>query len=301
MDQSIPWPSAGWLGQPRWRRYQLDQPLVNVSRKLAVPPESDATVAFLPATAAEGFCGGACVVIVRARDEFVRALREPVPGAEWLQVEGLLSDPEVWAIAAQGAIEIPLDVVVTDPAAEFSSLYRLADVRLVRDVRVTIPAKVGCMKALRLAASLQLPVRILPGQPSPEELAELAAVVDFYLHNPMVEAPVEFLHSVLAVFLGTGEGTLWTFLEQDPDVFQHYDAEGRALLAPGFADNHLASLIDLRAECATCRWQAICAGYFKWPDAAYDCAGVKEIFATIEAAAEEIRLDLATHESVAAP
>jgi len=81
-------------------------------------------------------------------------------GVEWLQVEGLIGDPEVWALAAQGAIDIPLDVVLDDPATEFSSLYRLVDVRLARSVRLTIPAKPGLMKALRMAASLSLPVRI---------------------------------------------------------------------------------------------------------------------------------------------
>lgn len=266
-----------------------------------MPPEPDATVAYLPATAAEGFRDGACVVIVRTREEFVRGLREPVPGAEWLQVEGLLGDPEVWAIAAQGTVEISLDVIIADPAVEYSSLYRLADVRLVRDVRVTIPVTPGCMKALRLAASLQLSTRLIPGQPSSEALAELAAAVDFYLHDPMVEAPIEFLHSSLAVFLGTGEGTLWTFLEQDPEVFRRHNAEGRALLPRDFVASHLAGLIERGAECAACRWQAVCAGYFKWPDAAYSCAGVKEIFATLEAAAEEIRLDLATLEIATAP
>lgn len=266
-----------------------------------MPPEPDETLAFLPAAMAGSYRGGSCVVIVRTHEEFVRALHEPVRGAEWLQVEGLLGDPEVWAIAAQGTVEIPLDVMLTDPAVEYSSLYRLADVRLVRDVRVTIPATPGCMKALRLAASLQLPTRLLPGQPSPEALAELAAAVDFYLHDPMVDAPIEFLHSALAVFLGTGEGTLWTFLEQDPDVFRHHDAEGRDLLARDFVASHLASLIERGAECATCRWQAVCAGYFKWPDPAYACAGVKEIFATLEAAAEEIRLDLANRETATAP
>lgn len=265
-----------------------------------MPSEPDATLAFLPATAAEGIRDGSCVVIVRTHDEFVCALREPVPGAEWLQVEGLLGDPEVWAIAAQGTVAIPIDVVLTDPAVEYSSLYRLADVRLVRDVRVTIPVMPGCMKALRLAASLQLPTRLLPGQPVPAALAELGAAVDFYLHDPMVDAPIEFLHSLFAVFLGSGEGTLWSFLEQDPDTFSHRDADGRVVLPRDFVATHLAGLIERGAECASCRWQAVCAGYFKWPDPAYACAGVKEIFATLEAAANEIREDLVNQETTTA-
>ena len=166
--------------------------------------EPDASLAFLTAAAAEGYRGGSCVVIVRTREEFVRWLREPAPGVEWLQVEGLLQDQAAWAIAAQGTSKLPLDVILTDPATEFSALYRLVDARIVRSVRVTMPAAPGFMKALRLAASLQLPVRLLPGQPSAEALAELTEAAHFYLHDPMVETPVEFFHSLLAAFAEPG-------------------------------------------------------------------------------------------------
>jgi hypothetical protein len=101
-------------------------------------------------------------------------------------------------MAAQGAATPALDVILTDPATEFSGLYRLVDVRIVREVRVTMPAIPGFMKALRLAAALQLRVRLLPGQPSAEALAELTEAAHFYLHDPMVETPVEFFHSLLA-------------------------------------------------------------------------------------------------------
>jgi hypothetical protein len=58
-------------------------------------------------------------------------------------------------------------------------------------------------------------------------------------------------------------------------------------------ETRLARLVDEGAECAACRWQTLCAGYFKWPDPAYDCAGVKRLFALIESAADEIGRDLA--------
>lgn len=257
----------------------------------------DASLAFLTATAAEGHRDGSCVVIVRTREEFVRWLRAPLPGVEWLQVEGLLGDAEGWAVAAQGTSELPLDVMVADPAKEFSALYRLVDVRIVRPVRVTIPAMPGFMKALRLAASLQLPVRLLPGQPSPEALSELTEAAQFYLHDAMVEMPVEFFHSVLAVFRGTGDGTLWTMLEEDPAVFSRAEPP----LPRDFVATHLARLIAQGAECASCRWQTVCAGYFKWPDPAYACAGVKQLFATLESAADEIGRDLASQEASPPP
>lgn len=260
-----------------------------------MPEEPAASLVFLRAPLAEDSDAGAYIVVVRTREEFVRWLADPRPGAEGLQVEGLIGDPEVWAIASQGAIPIPLDVILSDPASEFSALYRLADVRIVREVRVTIPVLPGFLKALRLAASLQLPVRLLPGQPGPEALAGLHEAARFYLHDPMVEAPVEFFHSVFAALRGLGEGTLWTFLEQDPAIYPQLDEEGRVLHPPDFVESQLARLLHEGAECATCHWQQLCAGYFKWPDARYDCTGVKNLLASLESAADEMARDLAGH------
>jgi hypothetical protein len=201
---------------------------------------------------------------------------------------------------------VPLDVVFSDPASEFSDLYRLVDVCAVRDVRVSMPAAPGFLKAVKLAASLRLPARILPGQPTPEVLAELTEALEFYLHGPMVEMPVEFFHSLLAIMCGADRGSLWMILEEDPAAFLHYDAEGHpelprsggfrsAEISPGvFVEHHLKSLVEQGAECATCPWQQACRGYFKWPDPAYSCGGVKQLFSIIEAAADEIERDLAS-------
>lgn len=242
---------------------------------------------------AESYGDGRYVAIVRTKEELARCLEAPAAGVEWLQVEGLMDDPEVWALAAQGTVEIPLDVFLSDPATEYSALYRLVDVSQVRAIRVTIPASPGLMKAVRLAVSLQLPVRLLPGQPDSAALAELSEAAQFYLHDSMVETPVEFFHSLLASFRGMSEGTLWTFLEQDPSGYSYLDAAGAPLQSPEFVAANLALSSDNKAECSSCHFHGVCAGYFKWPDATYDCSGVKELFATLETAAEEISRDLA--------
>jgi hypothetical protein len=260
-----------------------------------VPEEPANTLAYLPAALAEEYREGPFVAIVRTREEFSRWLRDPKPGAEALQVEGLISDPEVWALAAQGTVPIPLDVILDDPAAEFSALYRLADVRLAREVRVTIPARPGLMQALRLASALQLSVRVLPGQPGATELWTLTIAAEFYLRDPMVEAPVEFFHSVLASLRGMRAGTLWLFLEQDPVLYSHRDAAGRPLHDRDFVVRHFKRLLDQGAECATCPWQQYCAGYFKWPDPTYDCAGVRRLLGLFRAASDEMNRDFAAY------
>jgi hypothetical protein len=260
---------------------------------------------FLPTALAEEQGVRPFVALARSRDELCRWLGEPLGGLQWIQVEELLGDPDAWAQAASGASQVPLDVVLSDPASEFSDLYRLVDVCTMHDVRVTMPAAPGFLKAIKLAASLRLPVRVIPGQPTPEVLAELMEALEFYLHEPVVEMPVEFFHSLLAAKCGVDEGSLWMILEEDPAAYLHYDAEGRPQLPrssgfrpieispEAFVEHHLKNLIDQNAECATCLWQQACRGYFKWPDPAYSCQGVKQLFLGIEAAANEIERDLA--------
>ena len=286
------------LGQPPLRRgWFLDQSSVTAAARTPyVTQEPDTTLVSLPARLAEEARVGPFAVIVRTRDEFLRWLRAPLPGAEWLQIEGLLADQEVWESAAQGPARLPLDVILTDPAAEFANLYRLVEVRIARDVRVTMPVVPGLMKALRLAVALQLPVRLLPAQPAAAELAELGEAADFYLRDPSVEAPIEFFHSAFAAMRGAPAGTLWSILERDPAIFTHTDATGQALLPRDFVAAHLRKLIEDGAECAECPWRELCAGYFKLPEPAYSCAGIKAIFARLEAAAEEIKRDLAGQE-----
>ena len=266
--------------------------------------EADPPLSILPSALAETQGDRPFVAIVRSRQELSRWLSNPLPGLRWLQVEGMLGDQEAWREAAHSDSSIPLDVVVSDPALEFSHLYRLVDACAVRAIRVTMTAAPGLTKAVRLAAALRLPVRVLPGQPSAEALEELHDALQFYLHEPTVDAPVEFFHSVLATLCDWDAGSLWTILEEDPDAFRHYDADRKAR-APrttdsdqseitGFVENHLSRLIAQGAECAACPWQRPCRGYFKWRDPTYSCEGVKQLFFSIQTAANAIRQDLAS-------
>lgn len=268
--------------------------------------EAYPSLRILPSALAETQGDLSFVAIVRHQEEFFRWLGDPLPGLRWLQVEGMLGDSEAWTEAAHNDSHIPLDVVLSDPASEFSDLYRLVDACADRDIRVTVLGAPGLAKAVRLAAALRLPVRVLPGQPKPEVLDELHDALEFYLHEPMVEAPVEFFHSLLATLSGADAGSLWMILEEDPAGFLYYDANGHARLPrsgafdlaeispEGFVENHLKSLVEQGAECATCPWQHQCRGYFKWPDPTYSCEGIRQLFSTIQTAGNEIRKEWAS-------
>jgi hypothetical protein len=287
----------------------MGQPLVaNSTEYICVLQEVFQSLRFLPTALAGGQGDRPFVAVAKSRDDLCRWLGEPFRGLQWIQVEGLLGDQDAWAAAALGVSQVPLDVVLCEPASEFSDLYKLVDVCAVRDVRVSMPAAPGFLRAVKLAASLQLPVRVLPGQPTPEILAELTEALEFYLHGPMVEMPVEFFHSLLATVCGADTCSLWMILEEDPAAFLHYDGEGHPELPrsdgfrsveispEAFVEHHLKSLVEQGAECATCHWQQACRGYFKWPDLAYSCGGVKQLFSIIEAAGVEIERDLSNRE-----
>jgi hypothetical protein len=273
-----------------------------------VPQDTDKPLTFLRADSDAVPRDQPFVVIVRTRDQLDRWLRDGSPALQWIQADGLLGDPDAWALAAQGAGEIPLDIVLSEPSSEFANLYRLVDVCAVRDVRVSMPAVPGFLKALRLAASLGLPVRLLPGQPSAKLIGELGQALTLYLHDPIVEAPIEFFHSTLAWMLGAPTSSLWRVLEEDPAIFQACVIDGLQKLprrtepslekafSQDFVPKRLTRLIDEGAECATCPWQQLCQGYFKWPDPSYSCRGVKQLFSTLRVAADEIGRDLAGYE-----
>jgi hypothetical protein len=272
---------------------------------ICVSEEAYRSLRILPSALAETQGDLPFVAIVRNREELGRWLRDPLPGLKWLQVEGISGDSEAWTEAAHSESDVSLDIVLSDPSSEFSDLYRLVDACSAHDLRVTVPARPGLFKAVKLAAALRFPVRILPGQPTAEILAELKEVLGFYLHEPAVEAPVEFFHSFLASASGADSGSLWMILEEDPATILEYDDKGQLKMPRSgslgsvetspveFVENHLKDLVEQGAECATCPWQRSCRGYFKWPDPTYSCAGIKELFSMIQAAADEIGRDLA--------
>jgi hypothetical protein len=280
----------------------MDQP--PLTGTIPDSPAASHALSFLPAETAGRRDGGPFVAVARDLANFTRRLLDAPPELQWIQVDNLLGEPDAWTTAARAPGDVSLDVVMTDPGAEFPWLYRLVDVAKVRDLRVTIPVRGGFLKALRLAAAIRLPVRLLPTQPDPEELDELAAAADFYLHDPMVETPVEFFHSVLGWCSGAATADLWIASERDPAVFQHFGPDGALLLpagrpgvtAAGFVDDHLDRLDSDGAPCAACRWRGFCRGFFKLPDPAYSCAGIVGILDRLEQAARQMGAGLAEHE-----
>ena len=224
--------------------------------------------------------------------------------ADWPLLDGIAPERVAWVetsieLARFARGDVALDVVLSDPRAEAGRLYSIAWRRgSLRPPRVTIPLLPGAAEAGALAIALGLPVRLLAGQPGPDDLAALDRIFKRYLHDPVASQPVEFFHSTLAMLLHSGSANLWEVLERDPDLFPQIRSSGspadptRPPQTPGFVAAHLAQLTADGHECAECPFQQWCLGYFKWPVPGYDCAGIKRFLSGMVEVAGQLRADL---------
>jgi len=232
-------------------------------------------------------------VVLRVASPEDVALTGEVPPERvlWIETTAELS-ASAWPTGAG------LDVVLREPRDEAPLLYDLARLRHERPLRVTIEAVAGVAAAARVAIALQLPVRLVARQPAPAVVAELATVLDLYLHDPRSAQPVEFFHSALARRLHGAETTLWTALEHDPAVHRRVADDGRpdpAFPPPDadFVPAHLERLVAKDAACASCPFRESCAGWFKWPDPSYDCGAVVALLHQVDDAGAALHRDLA--------
>lgn len=212
--------------------------------------------------------------------------------------------PEIEDLAERlRGVDVPIDLVLADPAKDAAQLYRLNVLGSDHWTRTTIPVVPGFGRAVSIASSLQLGVRLTIGQPDAALVDELLAALEHYLRGPDVETPVEFFHSLLAVFLGSADASMWDICEDDPGVAHYVSDDGRfhpsvrfeAIDGPGDGADVLPALLaeldNAGGECCDCRYRDVCLGYFKAPDRAYSCEHVKRVFATLENAAGELLAD----------
>ncbi|GBC62079.1 hypothetical protein DENIS_3042 [Desulfonema ishimotonii] len=241
-------------------------------------------------------------VIIRAADpsDFAEYLTGPLPErTDYLRITSLAGDPGPLAGLPPS---IAVDLVIRDTASETHRLYDYASQLRQRPLRVSVPAEPGFSGAVRLAASLALPVRLDIVQPDADVTEELGRVLHDYLHQTTVTQPVEFFHSLLFAFYHRTPLTLWEIQEEDPRRYRHIADSGeesdpgrlRSLRADAFPP-------EQAGECLGCRFFSHCAGFFKHPDPDFSCAGVLSLLDTLRAAAEEIREDMARFGGTVSP
>ena len=169
--------------------------------------------------------------------------------------------------------EYGIQILLEDPG-DYLNLYSYTYLLDAHPVRIVIPVVAGFSKAVKLAVALNFAVKLEVRQPDEELLKELREVLDFYLHSSQVRQPIDFFHTTLTSFLHDEPISLWEIVDEVPVV----------------------PATDL--ECYECEFFNQCGGYFKWPDVTYGCDGVKSVFRTLANAAQEMRSDLATFDTM---
>lgn len=220
-----------------------------------------------------------------------------------VQLWDLEADSEPLNAWASG---LPVELVLGDPATEYPSLYRHSNLLDHHPVSAVVPVRPGFLKAVKVAVSLDFAVRLDIGQPDPLLIEELLATLDFYLHQPSVDQPIEFFHGTLLGFYHDQPLSLWTVLGEEPQAVRFVADDGvesgyGRLATADFAPTiepmaDFESLLDrvlaTAQECRNCEFLHSCGGYFKWPLADYDCAGVKRVFGQVRTAALDLRRDI---------
>ena len=90
-----------------------------------------------------------------------------------------------------------------------------------------MPVTTGFIKAVKLALSLNIPVKLEVGQPDVEMIEELEALARFYLHHQTVSQPMESFIVCCWAFIWTIRASLWKIQEEDPDAFGYFDDAGK--------------------------------------------------------------------------
>lgn len=235
--------------------------------------------------------------------EIVGALREAdrpgIVGVQILSPTGDL-DPAVGEF-----FSIPVDLLLVNVEMEYPNLYQWVALPEEGPARVSIPVVAGFGKAVKLALALGFAVKIEAIQPDAVGIREMHQVLDLYLHRPGICQPVEFFHSMLLAFYHDQPASLWAIQEEDPAGYCYVTDEGNETISRRFAGQHgtgnietfldrfKADLLAQGQECRDCEHFDQCGGYFKWPDRAYRCEGIKSVFRNIRTASEELKRDTA--------
>ena len=167
----------------------------------------------------------------------------------------------------------PLEIVLKDPA-HYLELYSHTHLLDSHPVRIVIPVTAGFSKAVKLAVALNFAVKLEIKQPDQGLLKEVEEVLDLYLHRSHVRQPIDFFHTTLMSFFYDEPISLWEIAEEAP------------------------AIAAKDQECQECEFFNRCGGYFKWPDRTYRCDGIKRVLETLANAAQEMKNDLATFETM---
>src|SRR5215203_2695424 len=187
----------------------------------------DSVIFNIPARLVEAFPGQKLIVRANHASEFVQNILPSdianVVYVQLLDIEAATSELITWG---EG---VPVDLVVADPANEFTLLYDFSALQHKHPVRASISVKPGFAKAVKAALALKFAVKLDVSQPDSSLLEELALVKELFLHRSTVDQPVEFFYSTFLSFYHHEPGSMWQIQEEDPDMFCYVTDDGEEI------------------------------------------------------------------------
>jgi hypothetical protein len=275
----------------------------------------DSVIMSVPAS--HTVCSDAGRLILRSADpgEIVRAwksLGERVIGVE---LQGLEKD-----VASLAELPVGLSLVVKIEPADAAQLYTntwLADRFALAALMDVEPA---LLIGVKTATSALVPVIL--NVESLTEPRELAPVLDYYLHAPHLQVPIEFFHSMFAALVQGHTVSLTDIYPESPDRFLYVHETGqvtgsRRLAQVGRFFGTLGDTLQLEEDsllfrmlrdpkktaflegsaCCSCEGFDFCTGYLRVVDAEFDCTPFLIVFAELKTRAKELAEDLAKAQS----
>jgi hypothetical protein len=244
-----------------------------------------------------------CRLIVRARDPVALAdcmAAEPNDEIVLVQLLDISAELDVLETSGYGT---PVEVVLNDPQTEAAKLYRVMKLQRTHPVRIVIPVVAGFSKAIKVASSLNLPIKLEGTQPEPAVIEELCEALDHYLQSRAASQPIDYFSGLLMARLHRVPITLWDIQEEDPASVRYITDDGNEVIArrpfvsageglDSFRFTLIERVLSNGEECASCEFFPECGGYFKWPNRNFSCEGIRHVLHKLQGAANELHDDL---------
>ena len=241
------------------------------------------------------------MVIVRSEDpsELVRTV-ERVDGSRIECVQIIGANPNLAPLSRLDPT-VPIEIALTDWEKEAEHLHLYANAPFSNPIRILLNTSRGFLKAVKTCISLRMQTGLIVHQPDETLVQELESALDLYLYNTEVQVPIEFFHSLLVAFCRNHlEDSLWLIQREDPAQDRYVLDNGSIVISPrlpieisdasgDFLDDYRFDVMAKQGECSVCRYFSQCVGYFKFPDETYSCKGMKNLFAKLKGAANEIK------------
>lgn len=181
---------------------------------------------------------------------------------------------------------------------------------------VLMDVDVGLLQGVRIVTSAGVPVIL--NLDEVRDTGELISVFHYYVHEPHLQVPVEFFHSMFNAYLNKAPLSLEDMYPESPDTFLYVDESGgitsSARLArfgaffgevsdgiridkdsPAYKGllHRRKNIFLSGSACGACEHFDLCGGYLRAVEKEFDCESFVKAFEEMKAKAREIAADLA--------